>query len=72
MTAFWESDSFEDCIRNAISLGGDSDTLAAIAGSIAEAYYGVPEDMIRECVRRLDERILSVYQEFLKWRLSYE
>ena len=40
--AFFEADGFEDTIRNAISLGGDSDTLAAIAGSIAEAYYGVP------------------------------
>ena len=40
--AFFEADSFEDTIRNAISIGGDSDTLAAIAGSIAEAYYGVP------------------------------
>lgn len=40
--AFFEADGFEDTIRNAISIGGDSDTLAAIAGSIAEAYYGVP------------------------------
>ena len=40
--AFLESISFEDAIRNAISLGGDSDTLAAITGSIAEAYYGIP------------------------------
>lgn len=40
--AFFEADSFEDSIRNAVSIGGDSDTLAAITGSIAEAYYGVP------------------------------
>ncbi|MEE0776483.1 MAG: ADP-ribosylglycohydrolase family protein [Bacillota bacterium] len=69
MTAFWESESFEDCIRNAISLGGDSDTLGAIAGSLAEAYYGIPEDLKHEGMRRLDERILSVYQDFLNWRL---
>ena len=45
LAAFLESTSFEDAIRNAISVGGDSDTIAAIAGSIAEAYYGVPEDL---------------------------
>ena len=40
--AFLESTSFEDAIRNAISIGGDSDTIAAITGGIAEAYYGIP------------------------------
>ena len=43
ITAFLESTDFENAIRNAISLGGDSDTLAAIAGSIAEAAYGIPK-----------------------------
>ena len=43
IVAFLESTDFEDAIRNAISLGGDSDTLAAITGSIAEAAYGIPE-----------------------------
>lgn len=43
--AFLESTSFEDAIRNAISLGGDSDTLAAITGGIAEAYYGIPTEL---------------------------
>ena len=43
--AFLESTDFEDAIRNAISLGGDSDTIAAITGSIAGAYYGVPSDI---------------------------
>jgi len=43
--AFLESDGFEDAIRNAISLGGDSDTLAAITGSIAEAAYGIPPEI---------------------------
>ena len=43
--AFFESVSFEDAIRNAISIGGDSDTLAAITGAVAEAYYGIPDDM---------------------------
>lgn len=44
--AFLESNSFEDAIRNAISIGGDSDTIAAITGSIAEAYYGMPEELV--------------------------
>jgi ADP-ribosylglycohydrolase len=43
--AFLESTDFEDAVRNAVSLGGDSDTLAAITGSIAEAYYGVPPEL---------------------------
>ena len=46
--AFLESVSFEDTIRNAISIGGDSDTIAAIAGGIAGAFYGVPEDRSEE------------------------
>ena len=45
IAAFLESTSFEDAIRNAVSLGGDSDTLAAIAGAIAEAHYGIPEQI---------------------------
>ena len=50
---FAEADSLEDTIRNAISLGGDADTMAAIAGSIAEAYYGVPEGWEEKAVRFL-------------------
>ena len=46
MLAFFESTDFEDAIRNAISVGGDSDTIAAITGSIAEAYYGIPEAIL--------------------------
>ncbi|MBQ8728460.1 MAG: ADP-ribosylglycohydrolase family protein, partial [Oscillospiraceae bacterium] len=45
LKAFFESTDFEDAIRNAISIGGDSDTLAAITGGIAEAYYGIPEEI---------------------------
>ena len=54
ITAFLESTGFEDTIRNAISIGGDSDTIAAIAGSIAEAYYGVPETLRRQALGFLD------------------
>lgn len=51
IVAFLEADSYEDAIRNAISIGGDSDTVAAITGSIAEAYYGVPKQL-RETARK--------------------
>ena len=43
--AFLESEGFEDAVRNAVSIGGDSDTIAAMAGSIAEAFYGIPPDI---------------------------
>ncbi len=45
IAAFMESTSFEDAIRNAVSIGGDSDTIAAICGAVAGAFYGVPEDI---------------------------
>ncbi|MCA0385320.1 MAG: ADP-ribosylglycohydrolase family protein [Firmicutes bacterium] len=63
--AFLESESFEETIRNAISLGGDSDTLAAIAGSIAEAYYGVPDVMVKKALGYLDGEQLAIYDEWL-------
>ena len=62
--AFLESESFEDAIRNAISIGGDSDTLAAITGGIAEAYYGIPAEMRKHALTFLDELQLSVLNEF--------
>lgn len=46
IAAFLEAEDYEDAVRNAISLGGDADTQAAIAGSIAEAYYGIPQRFI--------------------------
>jgi ADP-ribosylglycohydrolase len=46
---FLEAEDFEDAIRNAVSLGGDTDTLGAITGSIAEAYFGIPAVLIGEC-----------------------
>lgn len=63
--AFLESTSFEDTIRNAISLGGDSDTIAAMAGSIAEAAYGVPTDLETEALDRLTSPLLDVIH---RWR----
>lgn len=64
LVAFFESVSFEDAIRNAISIGGDSDTLAAITGSIAEAYYGIPTDIRKHAITFLDERLLKILIEF--------
>lgn len=62
--AFLESNSFEDAIRNAISVGGDSDTLAAITGGIAEAYYGIPTNIRKLALTFLDERLLGLLVEF--------
>lgn len=62
--SFLEATDFEDALRNAVSLGGDSDTLAAIAGSIAEAFYGVPDEFICECQTRLPVDMLEVLRQF--------
>jgi type I restriction enzyme M protein len=62
--AFLESVSYEDAVRGAISIGGDSDTLAAITGGIAAAYYGVPEDRRERALTFLDERILKIITDF--------
>ena len=61
--AFLESVDFEDAIRNAISLGGDSDTLAAITGSIAEAAYGIPQEIREKALSILDQGLLNVYRQ---------
>ncbi|MBI9041947.1 ADP-ribosylglycohydrolase family protein [Lutibacter sp.] len=62
---FLESSDFEDAIRNAISIGGDSDTLACITGSIAEAYYQeIPEWIVKETIDRLPSDILVVLNRF--------
>jgi len=63
--AFLEAQDFEDALRNAVSLGGDSDTLACIAGAIAEAYFGgVPEAIARPVWERLDEPLRLLAQRF--------
>ena len=64
ITAFLEGADFEDVIRTAVSLGGDCDTLTCIAGGIAEAFYGVPEDMKAACRGRLSEDILRILDQF--------
>jgi ADP-ribosylglycohydrolase len=65
--AFLESRDFEDAIRNAISLGGDSDTLAAITGSIAEAAYGIPQEIFDKAWTYLDEPLRDVCRRWHKW-----
>ncbi len=67
IVAFLESNSFEDAIRTAISGGGDSDTLAAITGSIAEAYYGIPEDIKEKALTYLDADLRSIYDEWCEF-----
>lgn len=62
--AFLESTDFEDAIRNAISIGGDSDTIAAITGGIAEAFYGIPTDIRKHALTFLDERLLKILLDF--------
>ena len=64
MQAFFESHSFEDAIRNAISIGGDSDTLAAITGSVAEAYYGMTDREEQSVTDRLDSTLLNILNDF--------
>ncbi len=71
ITAFLEGDSFEDVIRTAVSLGGDCDTLTAIAGSIAEGFYGVPEELKKECHSRLTEEMNVVLKRFEERRMHY-
>ena len=62
--AFLESDDFESAIRLAVSIGGDSDTIAAIAGGIAEAYYGIPEHIKMQAIKYLTEDLRDIMVEF--------
>ena len=64
ITAFLEGNSFEDVIRTAVSLGGDCDTLTCIAGGMAEAMYGVPENLKEECLNRLEPEMIKVLDRF--------
>lgn len=64
ITAFLEGESFEDVIRTAVSLGGDCDTLTCIAGSIAEGFYGVPDELKAECRKRLSPELRAVLDVF--------
>lgn len=66
LEAFFESVSFEDALRNAISIGGDSDTIAAIVGGIAGAYYGIPSEIRKKAITFLDQDLLKILIDFEK------
>ena len=63
--AFLESESYEDAVRKAVSLGGDADTMGCIAGGIAEAFYGgVPKDIAENAIERLNDELLKIIDDF--------
>ncbi len=66
ITAFLEGENFEDVVRTAVSLGGDCDTLACIAGSIAEAFYGIPKELIEAARDGLTDDMLEVERRLYK------
>jgi len=73
ITAFLEADDFEDAIRNAVSLGGDSDTLACITGSIAEAFYGgVPQEISTFVFSKLDDSLRKVIIRFYAKHIDFQ
>lgn len=68
ISAFLESSNFEEAVRKAVWLGGDADTQAAIAGSIAEAFYGVvPENIAVKTLEYLDDKLRSDYWTWMEW-----
>lgn len=64
LEAFYESDSFEDALRNAVSVGGDSDTLTDITAGIAEAYFGIPDLIRSEAMTFLDDEMREITVRF--------
>ena len=67
LACFFEGESYEDVIRNCISIGGDSDTIAAIAGGIAEAFYGIPEEAEQQMWRYLPPVLADICRNFRQW-----
>ena len=68
ITAFLEGESYEDTVRKAVSLGGDSDTIACIAGGIAEGFYGgVPEEIVMGALSRLDDNLREIFSQWCTW-----
>lgn len=64
LIAFFEGTSYEDVVRNAVSLGGDTDTIAAIAGAMAEAYFGVPAGILMEGAKYIEDDMMEVIRRF--------
>lgn len=65
--AFLDAENYEDCIRNAVSLGGDTDTQACIAGGIAEAFYGVPSELVEKAEMILTKELKGKISEFYRF-----
>ena len=61
IVCFLEASDYEEAVRNAVSLGGDGDTQAAIAGAIAEAYYGIPDDLVERALSFMDDTVTDYY-----------
>ncbi len=70
LVCFLHSSDFIDTIRKAVSIGGDSDTIACIAGSIAEAYYGIDEEYKEETLKRLPEDLKQIVADFEECRIN--
>ena len=66
LVSFFEGESFEDVIRNAVSLGGDTDTIAAIAGAMAEAFFGISYELEKECRERVPKDMRDVLWNFVE------
>jgi ADP-ribosylglycohydrolase len=66
LIAFLDSTDFVDAVRKAVALGGDSDTQACIAGAVAEACYGVPDEIGRRALAYLDDHLGGVTQRFIQ------
>lgn len=64
LRSFFDGESYEDVVRNAVSLGGDTDTLAAIAGAMGEAFYGIPDELKAEARKRVREDMVEVLDRF--------
>lgn len=67
----YEGNNFEECIRLAISIGGDSDTIGAITGSLAEARFGIPPIMVYEALKRLPDEMIRIVKQFyntIQWK----
>ena len=71
MNAVINSEDFEDAIRTAVSYGGDSDTIASIAGALAEAVYGIPNTLKRACIEYIPVTMISTIQKFHKQFSAY-
>ncbi len=66
LVAFYEAESFEDAIRSAVSLGGDSGTIAAVTGGVAEAYFGIPDPIRKKALTFLDDEMRATALRFMK------